>query len=213
MLAMQHLYAILDAEMCARRGLELLAVAEAWCDAGVRLLQYRDKRGSDAQVLHNARELRAVFAGHEAMLILNDRVHLFGSSELHGVHVGQGDMPVPVVRRLIGSDAMLGISTHSAQQICEATALDVDYLAIGPVYQTGTKIDAEPPVGLDGIRTARSLTARPLVAIGGIALPQASVVRAAGADSVALISALLPADVDGAKGVKKLAQDFLLALQ
>lgn len=187
-----RLYAILDAESCARRGLDLLAVAETWRDAGVRLVQYRDKPGSDAVVLKNAVALRDVF-GSSATLILNDRVHLFGGSGFNGVHVGQGDGSVAEVRALIGPDAVLGISTHHPGEVAEADGEDVSYVAVGPVFATSTKLDAEPVVGLEGVQLARSLTRKPLVAIGGISAASAATVLEAGADSVALISGLLDA--------------------
>jgi len=186
-----RLYAILDAESCERRGFSLHAVAVAWRDAGVRLLQYRDKRASDDAVLANAAMVREVFAGTDAVLILNDRVHLFHASRFDGVHVGQGDVPVAKVREIIGENAALGISTHNPAQLKDADALDVSYVAIGPVFATSTKLDADPVVGLGGVRMARALTQKTLVAIGGINADRASDVFTAGADSVAVIGGLL----------------------
>ena len=184
------LYPILDAESCVRRGLELLTVAETWRDAGVRLVQYRDKPGSDADVLRHARALRDVF-GASATLILNDRVALFADSGFDGVHVGQGDGSVAAVRAVIGREAVLGVSTHTPAEVAAADLMDVSYVAVGPVFATSTKLDAEPEVGLEGVRLARSLTGKPLVAIGGITSSSAASVLEAGADSVAVISALL----------------------
>ena len=191
-----RLYAILDAESCERRGLPLIAVAEAWRHAGIRLIQYRDKQGSDHTVLANARLIKAAFEGADAILILNDRVHLLESSGFHGVHVGQTDSSISRTRAIIGPDAVLGVSTHTPDQLSDADETDVTYVAIGPVYGTQTKLDAAPVVGLEGLRTARSLTRKPLVAIGGISADSALSVREAGADSIALISALLPAPGD-----------------
>jgi thiamine-phosphate pyrophosphorylase len=187
-----RLYAILDAESCERRGLPLIAVAEAWRDAGVRLIQYRNKQGSDTAVLENALRIKAVFAGTDAILILNDRVPLFAASGFDGIHVGQTDAGVRRARAMIGPDAILGVSTHTPAQLTAADGSDATYVAIGPVYGTQTKLDADPVVGPEGVRTARGLTRKPLVAIGGIAAGTALAVRAAGADSVAVISALLP---------------------
>lgn len=189
-----RLYAILDAESCARRGLSLFHVAARWRDAGLSLVQYRDKPGLDDDVLRNAQTLRALF-GTSATLILNDRVHLFTASGFDGVHVGQGDASVADVRIAIGPAAVLGVSTHTPSQVADADTLDVSYIAIGPVFTTLTKPDAEPAVGLDGVRHARTLTAKPLVAIGGITAHTASHVLAAGADAVAVISALLDGDL------------------
>ncbi|SDF05467.1 thiamine-phosphate diphosphorylase [Terriglobus roseus] len=192
-----RLYAILDAESCARRGLALLETAKVWRDAGVTLMQYRDKVATDASVLENAALLRCVFEGVDATLILNDRVHLFAESGFDGVHVGQGDASVASVREVIGADAVLGISTHNPAQFADADLLSVSYVAVGPVFATSTKLDAEPVVGLDGVRLARSLTRKPLVAIGGITQANAASVLEAGADSVAVISGLLDGDVRG----------------
>jgi thiamine-phosphate pyrophosphorylase len=189
------LYAILDAERCVRQGLSLLQVAEAWRDAGVRLIQYRDKPGSDAEVLRNAFALRSVFPEGETTLILNDRVHLFAASGFDGVHVGQTDLTAGRVRELIGAEAVLGISTHNPEQLRAADGLPVDYVAVGPVYATGTKVDADPVVGIEGVRVARALTRKPLVAIGGITLDRVDDVMIAGADAVAVISALLVGDL------------------
>lgn len=188
-----RLYAILDAESCARRGRTLTDVALAWRDVGITLVQYRDKVASDAEVLRNAALLRAVFT--DAMLILNDRVHLCAESGFDGVHVGQRDASVESVRAVIGPDVVLGISTHNPAQFSDADMLDVSYVAVGPVFATSTKLDADPVVGLDGVALARSLTRKPLVAIGGITAANAVSVVEAGADSVALISGLLDGDV------------------
>jgi len=195
MTQLPRLYAILNAESCARRGLSLLETAKAWRDAGVTLLQYRDKVASDLDVLRNAALLREVFEGVEATLILNDRVHLFAASGFDGVHVGQGDAPVAAVRAVIGPNAVLGVSTHNPAEVSAADLLSVSYVAVGPVFATSTKLDAEPVVGLDGVRLARSLTRKPLVAIGGITQANATTVLEAGADSVAVISGLLDGDV------------------
>jgi thiamine-phosphate pyrophosphorylase len=208
-----RLYAILDAESCARRGLQLVDVASAWRDRGVCLLQYRDKTGSDDDVLRATEAIANAFRSEYAILLLNDRVHLLERSGWDGVHVGQGDMPVSVAREQVGDNALIGLSTHTPEQAESAGREEVDYVAVGPVFATATKLNAEPVVGLCGLQAVRALVRKPLVAIGGIGLHQARQVRASGADSVALISALLPADVDGANGLKRVAQDFLLALQ
>ncbi len=196
------LYAILDAESCARRGLPLLEVARAWRSAGVRLLQYRDKQGSDAEIVRNSIEIRRIFDGFT--LILNDRVHLFAETGFDGVHVGQGDAHVTEVRASIGPYALLGLSTHNPEQMAAADALPVSYIAVGPVFATSTKLDAEPVVGLAGVAMARSLTRKPLVAIGGITAGAVGSVLEAGADSAALISGLF-----GDEGVPEELRPFL----
>ena len=207
------LYAILDAETCTRRGFGLQTVAEAWRDAGVRLLQYRDKPGSDAGVLRNAAAIQEVFAGTGATLILNDRVHLFLKTTFHGIHIGQTDWSVREVREVAGPEAVVGLSTHTPQQLRDADAEAVTYAAVGPVFATQTKLDAEPAVGMDGVRTARAHTRKPLVAIGGITRENAPAVLAAGADCVAVISALLPPAGAPLGAIERHARDFLRAIR
>ncbi len=206
------LYAILDAETCARRGFGLLTVAKAWRDAGISLLQYRDKPGSDFEILRNAAAINELFAGTDVTLILNDRVHLFSRTGFRGVHVGQSDQSISAVRIAVGNEAIVGISTHNPQQLRYAGAEPVSYAAIGPVHSTRTKLDAEPVVGLEGVRTARALTTLPLVAIGGITRENAPDVLATGADCVAVIGALLPPAGASLSAVDDTARDFLRAI-
>ncbi|MGI4756010.1 MAG: thiamine phosphate synthase [Janthinobacterium lividum] len=212
-----HLYAILDVESCQRRGLDTLQVAQAWRDAGVRLLQLRDKQGSDDEVLRSAERIATVFRTEDSFLLLNDRAHLVVRAGWDGVHIGQGDGDVSAVRSQVGGDSIVGLSTHTPQQAESAGREDVDYVACGPVFATSTKLDAEPVIGLCGLQAVRAITAKPLVAIGGIGLGQAGDVRRSGADSIALISALLPqADGPPFHAVQYLGQrvqDFLAALQ
>jgi thiamine-phosphate pyrophosphorylase len=127
-----------------------------------------------------------------------------------GVHLGQQDMAAGEARRMVGPDAIVGVSTHNVAQVEAADRLPVDYIAIGPVFSTSTKRDAEPLIGLEGVRAARALTRKPLVAIGGITLHNAASVREAGADSVAVISALFG---DPTRSPGKLAEDFLRRLR
>jgi len=202
------LYPILDASYLNSRDdrrAYLRDVAEALAEAGVTMLQYRNKLDDDTQVLRDATWLREA-APASLRILLNDRAHLVRESDCDGVHIGQTDLSPDAARALLGPDRILGLSTHDAGQVRAGDLTSADYLAIGPVYATGSKADAEAVVGLEGVRQARSLTARPLVAIGGITLARAAEVRAAGADSVAVISALfnVPSPL-----LAKLAGDFL----
>jgi thiamine-phosphate pyrophosphorylase len=204
------LYPILDASYLHSfddigRRAHLRDVAGALAGAGVTMLQYRNKLDDDAQVLRDATWLRET-APASLRIILNDRAHLVRESSCDGVHIGQTDLSPESARALLGPDQILGLSTHNAAQIRAGDLTSADYLAIGPVYATGSKADAEAVVGLEGVRQARALTVRPLVAIGGITLARAAEVRAAGADSVAVISALFGAT---ATPLAKLAGDFL----
>ena len=192
MTTLPRLYPILDADALARAGVPLATAARALYEAGVRWLQYRDKRGSDAAVAAAMRELREVFPAGDAVLLLNDRVHLCAPVGADGVHIGQEDMLPQEARRILGPHRLLGVSTHNATQLSAAIATGAaDYLAIGPVFATGSKENADPVVGLAGVKAARASTRLPLVAIGGITNENGRAVVEAGADSVAVISALL----------------------
>jgi thiamine-phosphate pyrophosphorylase len=199
------LYPILDAGLLADRGHDLRWAAEQLKEAGVGLLQYRDKAGSPQSVLQNAAAIREAFAGAARRLILNDRADLAVLAEWDGVHVGQGDLLPEDARRVVGAERWVGVSTHTEEQVKLADLTCADYVAVGPVFATGTKLDAEPVIGLDGVRRARALTTKPIVAIGGITRANARSVMEAGADSVAVISALF---VEG-EPVEKVARDFL----
>jgi len=185
-----RLYAIVDRDALDARGMTAGEFAQELRDAGVRLVQYRDKGGSPQQILDAAAEISQVFAGVEgATLVMNDRADLAVLAGW-GVHVGHLDMSPADVRRVVGA-AVIGVSTHNQAQVTEADAGAADYVAIGPVFATASKADTEPVVGLEGVRRARSLTSKPLVAIGGITRENARSVVEAGADSVAVIGGLL----------------------
>ena len=187
------LYPILDADALAAAALSLDDAAVALRDAGVRFLQYRDKSASDAEVVERMRRLRVIFPRGEALLLLNDRVHLCAAAKADGVHVGQQDMTPERARELLGPAMLLGVSAHNVEQVQAAKAAGVaDYLAIGPVFATGSKRNPDAVVGLEGVTAARALTRLPLVAIGGITEQNAHAVIDAGADAVAVISGLLP---------------------
>ncbi len=141
-------------------------------------------------MLEQARALKRL-VGSRAKLIMNDRADLCLAAGFDGLHIGQDDLSPQASRTIIGPDRWLGISTHTPEQIAEADQTDADYLAIGPVFETTTKANPDPVVGLEGVRRARELTRKPLVAIGGITRANARSVIEAGADSVAAISDLL----------------------
>jgi len=188
------LYAILDVDALAARGLEPLDVAAAWLAAGVRLIQLRAKSMSLGPMLALADELVALARRSGAQLIVNDRADVARMSGADGVHVGQDDLSPAEARRVVGSDAVVGLSTHSAVQAADACGQPISYLAIGPVFPTGSKRRPDPVVGTAGVRAAAEIAAKaglPVVAIGGISLEQAPAVLEAGAASVAVISDLL----------------------
>lgn len=202
-----RLYPIADRAALDACGMSVRAFARAMAAAGVGVLQYRDKLGSDEDVLRAAREIAEEFAERDCLLIMNDRPEI--ALRLGwGVHVGQEDMRPAEVRELVG-ERLIGVSTHDAAQMMAADAGVADYVAVGPVFATASKADAEAVVGLEGVRRARSLTKKPLVAIGGITRANARSVIEAGADSVAVIGALFSAD----EAPEQIAKDFLEILR
>ena len=141
-------------------------------------------------MLADTRELK-LRVGARATLIMNDRADLCLTAEVDGVHVGQDDLSAESVRKIIGRERWLGVSTHNPEQVIEANRTSADYIAIGPVFATGSKKNPDPVVGLEGVRRARELTRKPLVAIGGVTRKNCRSVIDAGADSVAVISDLV----------------------
>ncbi len=203
-----RLYPILDANLLQLRGIELRRFAEKLKASGVELLQYRNKTGEPQQVLRDAAAIRELIKD-SCRLIMNDRADLAVLAGWDGVHVGQDDLSPPDARRVVGGERWVGVSTHNDEQVRVADASCADYVAVGPVFATGTKLDAEPVIGLEGVRRARALTQKPIVAIGGITRASARSVIDAGADSVAVISALV---VEG-ETVEKVVGDFLELLR
>jgi thiamine-phosphate pyrophosphorylase len=200
-----RLYAIADAQMLAKREVSLDDFAQELRAAGIGLVQYRDKNGSPQAILQAAGVIRDAFAGTPCRLMMNDRADLAVLARFDGVHVGHLDLSPDDARRVVGDSRWVGISTHTDEQVRAADQTTADYIAIGPAFATGTKLDTEPVVGLEGIRRARALTRKPLVAIGGITRANARSVIDAGADSVAIISGLL----SQSESTEKVARDFL----
>jgi thiamine-phosphate pyrophosphorylase len=198
-----RLYAIVDAEVCRAHSFTPAQIARELAAAGVTLIQYRDKPGTPQQILANAAAIRA--AAPTATLIMNDRTDLALLAAFDGVHLGQSDLSPADARLILGDRAIIGTSTHTLAQVERAHQTTADYLAIGPIFSTTTKPDAEQPVGLEGIRRARALTTKPLVAIGGITRANAASVLVAGADSIAVISALFSPN----ESIEQVARDFL----
>ncbi len=198
-----RLYAILDAAYFSDAG-GMFTAAEELTSAGCTLLQYRNKSGSARRMLDEARELRARL-GAGVKLIMNDRADLCLAAGFDGLHVGQDDLSAQSARRILGPARWLGVSTHNPEQLAEADQTSADYLAIGPVFATSSKANPDPVVGLEGVRRARELTRKPLVAIGGITRANSRSVIDAGADAVAVISDLI-------REPRKSAEEFLRVL-
>jgi len=199
-----RLYPILDSG-CFPDADAMVNATEELAAAGCTLLQYRNKSGSVRPTLDDAHKLRELL-GSTVKLIMNDRADLCLAAGFDGLHIGQDDLLPESARQIIGAGRWLGISTHNPEQIVEAGETSADYLAIGPIFATSSKANPDAVVGLEGIRRARELTRKPLVAIGGITRANARSVIDAGADAVAVISDLLR--VPG-----KSAEEFLRILR
>ncbi len=164
------------------------------CEGGARLVQLREKHLSPREFYQEALEAVRVARSFGAKLIVNDRADVALAVGADGVHVGQDDVPPGAARSLLGEGAVVGFSTHNVGQASEASALPVSYVAFGPVFDTSSKEKPDPVVGLEGVRRVRAAVGGiPVVAIGGITAESAPAVLAAGADSIAVIGALLAA--------------------
>lgn len=203
-MVLPRLYAIVDSTSFPVAN-AMMQAAEELVSGGVTLLQYRDKSGKSGSMLSQARELRRR-VGDRARLIMNDRADLCLAADFDGVHLGQDDLSPEAARRILGSSVWLGLSTHNPEQLTQADKTSADYLAIGPVFATSSKANPDPVVGLEGVRRARELTRKPLVAIGGITRANARSVIDAGADAVAVISDLI-------RDPRKSAEEFLALLR
>jgi thiamine-phosphate pyrophosphorylase len=181
------------------------------CDGGARLVQLREKRLSPREFYQEAGEALRVARARGVKLIINDRADIALALGADGVHLGQDDMPPEAARTLLGEGAVIGFSTHNVEQAIAAARLPVDYIAIGPVFATTSKQNPDPQVGLEGARRVReAVGCVPLVAIGGVTRENAPAVLASGADSVAVISALL--DPEDPSEITRLTRDFLAGL-
>jgi thiamine-phosphate pyrophosphorylase len=189
MIELPRLYAILDAS-CFPHFDALRRNAQELVAGGVTLIQYRNKNGSTRQMLAQALALQGCIGG-SAKLILNDRADICVAAGCDGVHVGQNDLSPAGARKVIGDRLWLGTSTHDSAQLIAADQTSADYIAMGPVFATSSKAKPDPVTGLEGLRQARELTRKPLVAIGGITPANCRSVIEAGADSVAVIAALV----------------------
>lgn len=182
-----------------RSGRPLTEVLREAAAQGIRLFQYRDKTATMKEAYLCARALRQAAGETGSWLIVNDRCDLAMAVDADGVHLGQDDLPLAYARRLLGPDKIIGLSTHNVAQVSEALRGQPDYLGFGPIFSTSTKTDHDPVVGLEGLRAVRTLTGLPIFAIGGITAESSGHVMAAGADGLAVISAVLKAsDLTGA---------------
>jgi len=203
------IYLVTDTVMCGQLG--VAATVSAAVGAGVSVVQLRDEQASDGDLVRIGRQIRAVLAGTGVPLIVNDRVHLVDAIGAQGAHVGQGDLGVDQARALLGPTAYLGLSAQTLEHVTAAREHaegTVDYLGIGPVWDTTTKLDAAAPGGLERLRQITASSPWPCVAIGGITLQRVPQVRRAGAAGAAVVSAICgQPDVAGATRALRAAWD------
>lgn len=187
-----RLYLVTDAALSRGRSLE--DVVSAAVQGGVGCVQLREKQRDTRDFVALAVSLKAMLSAQRIPLVINDRIDVTLACGADGVHLGQSDMPVQDARRLLPAEVFIGWSVETLQDVQRATHLPVDYLGVSPVFATPTKTDTSAPWGLDGLRQVRAATPLPLVAIGGIDPDNALQVLQAGADGLAVVSAICSAD-------------------
>ena len=186
------LYLVTDRTLSLGRKLEWI-VSEA-IRGGVTIVQLREKECTTREFVNLAIQLKEILSPHHIPLIINDRVDIALAANADGIHVGQSDMPYPMLIKLIGNQKIIGLSVENIEQVIQANQLEVDYIGLSPVFGTTTKKDLGKPFGLEGIRKAVSLSRHPVVGIGGIQLNNAADVIKAGASGVAVVSAICSAE-------------------
>jgi thiamine-phosphate pyrophosphorylase len=187
-----RLYLVTDQSLT--RGRPLADVVAAAVQGGVTCVQLREKESDTRAFMAQALALKALLAPHGVPLVINDRIDIALACGAEGVHLGQSDMPVHIARRMLPPEVFIGWSVETPDEVAQSALLPVDYLGVSPVFATLTKTDTNTPWGLEGLRRVRAATALPLVAIGGIHLGNAQEVMRAGADGLAVVSALCSAE-------------------
>ena len=182
------LYLVTDATLCREHGLE--QTVEAAVKGGVTIVQLRDKHASDEQMIAQAKRLKALLAGTDVPLIINDRLQVALESQADGLHVGQSDAAVQQARRVLGDQAIIGLSINTIAQLQVSPFELLDYVGIGPVFATESKQDHAQPIGFGGLAALVKACPLPSVAIGGLKADHAISVQRAGANGLAVISAI-----------------------
>ena len=175
-------------------GRSVLDVALAAAQGGATMVQLREKEATTRAFVEEARALKAMLTPLGVRFLVNDRLDVALAVDADGLHVGQDDLPVAEARRLLGPGKIVGLSITELEQARAADAAAADYLGVGPIYRQQTKDDASPPLGVAGLRAIRDLTQKPIVAIGGLTPDNSAPVIAAGADGLAVVSAIVAAD-------------------
>jgi thiamine-phosphate pyrophosphorylase len=212
-------YPIVDTALLDARGLDPVGVTDALIAAGTRILQYRHKAEFTQARFDEAKRIARLCHAAQVQFVMNDRADFAlllaqdesGTAHRPGVHLGQTDLPVAAARQVLGGEALIGYSTHNERQLQIAAQMQVDYVALGPIFETGSKETPDPVVGIEDLGRLRKLISHPLVAIGGITLERAGKVLANGADSVAVISAIV-GDGGGIDEVARRAREWVTAL-
>lgn len=190
---MYELYLVTDEK--ASRGRNIIDIVKQALKGGVTIVQLREKELSTRQFVESAAELKKILTPHNVPLIINDRIDIALAAGADGVHIGQTDMPLDLVKKIVPGSMIIGLSVENIQQVKEAEDLEVDYLGVSPVFSTPTKTDFEErPWGLEGLRKAREISKHILVAIGGINADNAGDVIKSGADGIAVVSGICSAD-------------------
>ena len=185
------LYLVTDRGLSLGRDLETVVLQAV--EGGVTLVQLREKDIDTRDFIALAQRLKAALAGIGVPLLINDRVDVALAVDADGVHIGQSDMPYGMARRLLGPDKIIGLSVETMDEVLQANGLDVDYVAVSPVFATHTKTDTLTPFGYEGLERACRLTRHPICGIGGMNAGTAGRAIACGADGVAVVSAIVSA--------------------
>ncbi len=196
-----HLYAITGEEF--HLGRDLIEVMEEAILGGVDIIQLRDKTSSKREILAKAKALRELTRKHDVLFIVNDHIDVALAVDADGIHVGQDDLPLADARRIVGSDKIIGISTHHIEEARAAEAGGADYIGVGPIFPTKSKVDVVDPVTTAYIQQVAAEINIPFVAIGGIKLHNVEQVLDAGATSICMIS-----EIVGADDVKGVCEQF-----
>ncbi|MBA4374031.1 MAG: thiamine phosphate synthase [Thermodesulfovibrio sp.] len=184
------IYFITDRTYCS---LPVYDMVSTVLEAGVRIIQYRDKDRTRRELYTEAARLRELTRAHSAILVINDHADIAAAVDADGLHLGQGDLPLKEARKVVGQ-MLIGISTHSPAQAGKAETEGADYIGFGPMFHTTTK-DAGTPQGLDNLRLIKQNVSIPVVAIGGISLETAASVFSAGADAIAVATGICRGEI------------------
>ena len=206
-----RVYPILDTETLVNRGVGIELAAAAFLEGGAGILQFRHKSHWSREVFAISQGVARLCREAGALLIVNDRADIALLLEA-GLHVGQDDLLPRDARKLLGPDATIGYSSHNVPQLCAAGGEPVDYVALGPIFTTGSKQNPDPVVGVAEVVRCRPLLDKPLVAIGGITTENAAAVLRSGADSLAIISGLLPENPT-AQSLRKRMEEWQLLVK